>query len=347
MDLKRVGGGLLVQSPDDHRAGGCGPARGHARSSRPPQQLADLLFAWQVAHFVKSNAIVFCGGGQTLGVGAGQMSRVDSARIASIKAANAGLSLTGSAVASDAFFPFRDGLDVVVDAGADRGDPAGRLDARPGSDRRRQRTRRGDGVHRSPALPALIRRMRILGIDPGLRVTGFGLVDAEQEQAHLPRQRRHPHRRRQPAGAAAEDPPRHRRTGRGVPAGHRGLRDRLRQRQSEVDAAARPGPRRRHRRAGQPLARRARIHRAAGQAGAWSATAAPQEPGADDGAAPAAAAGHCLAGCGRRAGLRDLPRPRRRDDQGARHAHAARPGHRLSGAAPDRPAHEAAAVRAY
>jgi phosphoribosylaminoimidazolecarboxamide formyltransferase/IMP cyclohydrolase len=67
---------------------------------------------------VKSNAIVFCGGGMTLGVGAGQMSRIDSARIAAIKAQNAGLSLAGSAVASDAFFPFRDGLDVVVDAGA-------------------------------------------------------------------------------------------------------------------------------------------------------------------------------------------------------------------------------------
>ena len=83
-----------------------------------PQQLQDLMFAWRVAKFVKSNAIVFCGNGMTLGVGAGQMSRVDSARIASIKAQNAGLSLVGSAVASDAFFPFRDGLDVVVDAGA-------------------------------------------------------------------------------------------------------------------------------------------------------------------------------------------------------------------------------------
>ena len=78
----------------------------------------DLLFAWKVAKFVKSNAIVFCAGGMTLGVGAGQMSRIDSARIARIKAGNAGLSLAGSVVASDAFFPFRDGLDVVVDAGA-------------------------------------------------------------------------------------------------------------------------------------------------------------------------------------------------------------------------------------
>ncbi len=78
----------------------------------------DLLFAWRAAKFVKSNAIVFCRQGQTVGIGAGQMSRVDSARIAAIKAQQANLSLTGSVVASDAFFPFRDGLDVVVQAGA-------------------------------------------------------------------------------------------------------------------------------------------------------------------------------------------------------------------------------------
>ena len=81
-------------------------------------QLEDMMFAWTVAQYVKSNAIVFCGGGMTLGVGAGQMSRIDSARIASIKAENAGLSLKGAVVASDAFFPFRDGLDVLADAGA-------------------------------------------------------------------------------------------------------------------------------------------------------------------------------------------------------------------------------------
>ena len=116
-DFKRVGSGLLIQTADQHRL-----ARADLRivSQRQPteQQQDDLLFAWQVAKFVKSNAIVFCAGAMTLGVGAGQMSRVDSARIAAIKAANAGLSLAGSAVASDAFFPFRDGLDVVVDAGA-------------------------------------------------------------------------------------------------------------------------------------------------------------------------------------------------------------------------------------
>ena len=82
------------------------------------EQWSDLLFAWRVAKFVKSNAIVFCRDGATLGVGAGQMSRVDSVRIAALKAAAAKLSLVGSAVASDAFFPFRDGLDALAEAGA-------------------------------------------------------------------------------------------------------------------------------------------------------------------------------------------------------------------------------------
>jgi len=117
LDLKRVGGGVLLQSAD---ARNVGPAdlRVVTRKAPTALQLDDLLFAWKVAKYVKSNAIVFCAGGMTLGVGAGQMSRIDSARIAGIKAANAGLTLAGSAVASDAFFPFRDGLDVVADAGA-------------------------------------------------------------------------------------------------------------------------------------------------------------------------------------------------------------------------------------
>ena len=117
LDLKRVGGGLLVQSPDERNMD-AGELKVVTRLAPTPAQLSDLLFAWRVAKFVKSNAIVFCGEGRTLGVGAGQMSRIDSARIASIKAANASLELKGSVVASDAFFPFRDGLDVVVDAGA-------------------------------------------------------------------------------------------------------------------------------------------------------------------------------------------------------------------------------------
>ncbi|HSQ73366.1 MAG TPA: bifunctional phosphoribosylaminoimidazolecarboxamide formyltransferase/IMP cyclohydrolase [Rubrivivax sp.] len=117
MDFKRVGGGVLMQSPDARNVG-AGELRVVTRLAPTAAQRDDLLFAWKVAKFVKSNAIVFAASGMTLGVGAGQMSRVDSARIAGIKAANAGLTLAGSAVASDAFFPFRDGLDVVVDAGA-------------------------------------------------------------------------------------------------------------------------------------------------------------------------------------------------------------------------------------
>ncbi len=117
LDFKRVGGGVLVQSADARNVAAA-DLRVVTKLAPTPAQLNDLLFAWKVAKFVKSNAIVFCAGGMTLGVGAGQMSRVDSARMASIKAANAGLSLQGAAVASDAFFPFRDGLDVVCDAGA-------------------------------------------------------------------------------------------------------------------------------------------------------------------------------------------------------------------------------------
>jgi phosphoribosylaminoimidazolecarboxamide formyltransferase/IMP cyclohydrolase len=116
-DLKRVGGGLLVQTPDTRNVG-AGELVVKTRRRPTEAELADLLFAWRVAKFVKSNAIVFCGKGCTLGVGAGQMTRVDSARIAATKAQNAGLSLGGSAVASDAFFPFRDGVDVVAKAGA-------------------------------------------------------------------------------------------------------------------------------------------------------------------------------------------------------------------------------------
>ena len=117
LDFKRVGGGLLLQSTDLDSTTAAS-LKVVTRLAPTAQQVADLLFAWKVARFVKSNTIVFCAGGMTLGVGAGQMSRIDSARIAGIKAANAGLSLQGSAAASDAFFPFRDGLDVVVDAGA-------------------------------------------------------------------------------------------------------------------------------------------------------------------------------------------------------------------------------------
>jgi phosphoribosylaminoimidazolecarboxamide formyltransferase/IMP cyclohydrolase len=116
-DFKRVGGGLLVQSPDGRRVE-ASELRTVTRLKPAPVQLADLLFAWRVVKFVKSNAIVFCAGGRTLGIGAGQMSRVDAARVAALKAQDAGLSLEGSVVASDAFFPFRDGVEAIARAGA-------------------------------------------------------------------------------------------------------------------------------------------------------------------------------------------------------------------------------------
>jgi phosphoribosylaminoimidazolecarboxamide formyltransferase/IMP cyclohydrolase len=116
LDFKRVAGGLLVQDKD---TGKIDVADIQIVSKRAPteQELADLLFAWKVAKFVKSNAIVYCKNGQTIGVGAGQMSRVYSARIAGIKATDAGLDVPGSAMASDAFFPFRDGIDSAAEAG--------------------------------------------------------------------------------------------------------------------------------------------------------------------------------------------------------------------------------------
>ena len=114
-DMKRVGGGLLVQTADGFDVS---YLKTVTRRAPTDEELNDLVFAFRVAKFVKSNAIVFCKDGMTLGVGAGQMSRVDSTRIAAIKAKNAGLALRGSVAASDAFFPFRDGLDVVAQAGA-------------------------------------------------------------------------------------------------------------------------------------------------------------------------------------------------------------------------------------
>ncbi|HPE04883.1 MAG TPA: bifunctional phosphoribosylaminoimidazolecarboxamide formyltransferase/IMP cyclohydrolase [Thauera sp.] len=116
-DYKRVGGGLLVQSADEARIQ---VADLKVVTQRAPTEaeMRDMLFAWRVAKYVKSNAIVYCKDGMTVGVGAGQMSRVDSARIAKIKAENAGLQIAGCVVASDAFFPFRDGLDVLAQAGA-------------------------------------------------------------------------------------------------------------------------------------------------------------------------------------------------------------------------------------
>jgi len=116
LDYKRVNGGLLVQDRD---LGMVSEAELKVVSKRQPseQQMQDLLFAWKVAKFVKSNAIVYAHNGQTIGVGAGQMSRINSARIAGIKAEHAGLAVKGSVMASDAFFPFRDGIDSAGEAG--------------------------------------------------------------------------------------------------------------------------------------------------------------------------------------------------------------------------------------
>lgn len=115
-DYKKVTGGLLVQNRD---LGSVSAADLKVVTKRQPtaEELQDLLFAWKVVKFVKSNAIVYCRNGQTIGIGAGQMSRVYSARIANIKAADDGLEVRGSVMASDAFFPFRDGIDAAAEAG--------------------------------------------------------------------------------------------------------------------------------------------------------------------------------------------------------------------------------------
>ncbi len=114
LDYKRVNGGLLVQDADLALHDELNVA-----TDRKPtdEEMDDLLFSWRVAKFVKSNAIVYAKNNMTIGVGAGQMSRINSARIAGIKAEHAGLEVKGSVMASDAFFPFRDGIDAAAEAG--------------------------------------------------------------------------------------------------------------------------------------------------------------------------------------------------------------------------------------
>jgi phosphoribosylaminoimidazolecarboxamide formyltransferase/IMP cyclohydrolase len=117
MDMKRISGGMLVQDPDQHELT---EAELKVATKRAPssEEVRAMMFAWKVCKHVKSNAIVFAREGQTVGIGAGQMSRVDAAKIAVIKAATAGLPLAGSVVASDAFFPFPDGVEEAGKAGA-------------------------------------------------------------------------------------------------------------------------------------------------------------------------------------------------------------------------------------
>lgn len=116
LDFKRVTGGMLVQEQDQGRVS---EAQLRIVSKRRPSEneLSDLLFAWKVVKYVKSNAIVYCRDRATIGIGAGQMSRVYSARIAAIKAADEGLDVEGSVMASDAFFPFRDSIDSAAEVG--------------------------------------------------------------------------------------------------------------------------------------------------------------------------------------------------------------------------------------
>ncbi len=116
LDFKRVNGGLLVQDRDIHQLDHSDLKIVSARAPSE-EEIRDMMFAWSVAQFVKSNAIVYCKNNQTIGVGAGQMSRVYSAKIAGIKAADENLEVKGSVMASDAFFPFRDGIDAAAAAG--------------------------------------------------------------------------------------------------------------------------------------------------------------------------------------------------------------------------------------
>ncbi len=115
-DVKRVNGGLLVQDRDQGMVS-LDDLKVVSKRQPTEEELKDALFCWKVAKYVKSNAIVYAKGDMTIGVGAGQMSRVYSAKIAGIKAADEGLEVAGSVMASDAFFPFRDGIDAAAEAG--------------------------------------------------------------------------------------------------------------------------------------------------------------------------------------------------------------------------------------
>jgi len=115
-DFKKVSGGLLVQTSDTGRIT-ADDLRVVTTKAPTPEQVKDMLFAWTIVKYVKSNAIIFCKDNMTIGIGAGQMSRVYSTRIAAIKAADEGLDVAGSVMASDAFFPFRDGIDAAAKHG--------------------------------------------------------------------------------------------------------------------------------------------------------------------------------------------------------------------------------------
>jgi hypothetical protein len=153
-EVRSVIGGVLVQDRD-RTLGDVPRFQGRDEAPADGRGMGGMLFGWKVCKHVKSNAIVYCRGEQTLGIGAGQMARVDSSRIAVWKAGEAGLDLKGSVVASEALFPFADGLIAAADAGATAAAiQPGRLGARRGHQGRR-RARDGDGLHRHPALQTL------------------------------------------------------------------------------------------------------------------------------------------------------------------------------------------------
>ena len=165
LEYRSVTGGLLIQTRDTGSVD-AKDLKVVTRRKPTPAELADLLFAWRVCKFVKSNAIVFARDRSTIGVGAGQMSRVYSTRIAAMKAADERLEVEGSVMASDAFFPFRDGLDVAAEYGIRAVDPTGRLEERRRSHRGRGRARPRHGTHRHAPLPPL---MKVLIIGSGGR----------------------------------------------------------------------------------------------------------------------------------------------------------------------------------
>ena len=162
-EMRSILGAVLVQQRDvvseaSSEWPGSGNLQVVTRRQPTDEEWRALRFAWRVCAHVKSNAVIFTAPDRTLAIGAGQMSRVDAVKTAVLKAgvsSTDGGALRGSVVASDAFFPFRDGLDAVVAAGASGGGAAGRIDARRRSGCRRRRTRHRDGLHRPPAFQAL------------------------------------------------------------------------------------------------------------------------------------------------------------------------------------------------
>ena len=153
--IRSAGSGLLAQAADRYRLK-ADDMKVVTRRRPDAGELDDMLFAFRVVKHVRSNAIVYARNGQTLGIGAGQMSRVDSAMIARQKAGRSGLALTGSVVASDAFFPFADGLLEAAEGGATAVIQPGGSVRDEGGDRRRGCTRHGHGDDGRPSLPPLI-----------------------------------------------------------------------------------------------------------------------------------------------------------------------------------------------